>query len=418
MLKAIKRIDKKGNLSYKLRAYAGQDKNKKVKIVSMTWKPEQDWSEARIQKELELAQFRFQEEVDSQIKLQLEAAKLDSSDSLTFEEFSAKYIAEYAKVALKIRTLRDYESRLKRINPAIGHIMLKDFTPSIINQFLSNLAEDGVKLTVKKGGKPCGLSSKSIKNYKILLSSIFTWAVKWGYLKTSPMDGVVVPKVVSKKAKPLSSSEVKELIKVLSDNAPLKYYVLITLDVVTGMRRGELLGLTWDKIDFKKQLIKINSALLYTPTDGVYVDTPKTESSNRVVHISDWLNNLLKLYYQDYLKLKRKKSKEGITDWNLRGYLFTQENGNPMHPNTPYHWFINFQKKYNLRVVNIHALRHTTATLLISNQVNTRLVSGRLGHSSTKTTNDIYADYIKEADEAVNEILDNIILPNNESHTN
>lgn len=411
MLKAVKKVDKQGNIGYKLRAYAGRDANKKVKIVSMMWKPDSNWSEARIQKELELAQFRFQEEVDSQIKLQNDALRLNTSSSLTFDEFCVKYIEEYAKVALKTRTLRDYESRLKRIKPAIGHIMLKDFTPSIINRFLANLSEDGVKLTVKQSGKPSGLSPKSIKNYKILLSSIFSCAVEWGFLESSPMKGIVTPKAITSTPTPLSSEEVKKLIQCLDENAPLKYYVFITLDIITGMRRGELLGLTWDKINFKNQLITINSALLYTPEDGVYVDTTKTESSNRVIHISEWLNNLLKIYHQEYLKTKKQKHQEGLPDWNQQEYLFFQDNGKPMHPNTPYNWFINFQKKHNLRVVNIHTLRHTTATLLIANQVNTKLVSGRLGHSSTKTTNDIYANYIKEADEAVSEILDDIILP-------
>ena len=181
------------------------------------------------------------------------------------------------------------------------------------------------------------------------------------------------------------------------------------LDVITGMRRGELLALTWDKIDSKKQLITINSNLLYTSEDGIYTDSTKTESSNRIIHISEWLNELLKEYKKEQTKMKNEIEK-GYSDWNPQGYLFVQKDGSPMHPNTPYGWFMRFQKKNGLREVNIQTLRHTTATLLILNQVHTKLVSGRLGHSSTKTTNDIYAQYIKEADELVSDTLDDIII--------
>ena len=412
-MKPIEKKDKNGNVSYKLRVFVGRDSNNKTKIVSSTWKPNPEWSKSRTQKELMLAQVKFQEEVEKNTSEYLENTEVKINADITFAEFSDIYMNNYVNIALKNRTIRDYEGRLKRINPAIGNIKLLDFSPIIINKFLSNLSEDGVKLTIKKGEQPQGLSSKSIKNYKILLSSIFTKAVEWGYLDKTPMVGIVTPKVVSKKTTPLSQEEVTELINLLKEKAPLKYYVFFALDIVSGMRRGELLGLTWDKIDFKKQLITINSNLLYTPKDGIYIDTTKTESSNRVVRISEWLVKLLKKYKKEQSLLKIEKIKSGEYDiWNENQFLFTQENGNPMHPNTPYNWFVRFQKNNNLRVVNIHTLRHTTATLLILNQVNTKLVSGRLGHSSTKTTNDIYADYIKEADEFVNDILDDIIINN------
>ena len=410
-MKAIKKVDKNGNVSYKLRVFVGRDKDNKVKIVSHTWKPDPLWSAARVQKELQIAQLHFEEEVNSQIIAYSDGINSNINKNISFEEFSHIYIRDYAMIALKKRTIRDYEGRLKRIIPAIGHIRLQDFSPVIINKFLSNLSEPGVKLTTKKGMTPQGLSSKSIKNYKILLSSIFTRAVEWEYIDKTPMIGIVTPKVISKKTKPLSQKEVQNLIKLLKEKAPLKYYVFFVLDVITGMRRGELLALTWDKIDNKKQLMTIDSNLLYTSEDGIYTDSTKTESSNRIIHISKWLNELLKEYKNEQEKMKYEAEKENVcSNWNPQGYLFVQKDGSPMHPNTPYGWFMKFQKKNGLRVVNIQTLRHTTATLLILNQVNTKLVSGRLGHSSTKTTNDIYAQYIKEADEFVSDVLDDIIV--------
>lgn len=415
MLKPIKKMDKNGDVVYKLRVFVGRDENNKVKIVSRTWKPDPKWSKPRIEKELVLAISKFQEEIDEQTEKVTKENRtiISNKNRITFEEFSDIFIEDYAKVALKTRTYRDYEGRLKRIKPAIGHINLCDFTPVIINKFLSNLSEPGVKLTVKKGEAPKGLSSKSVKNYKILLSSIFTKAVEWGYIEKTPMIGIVIPRVVSKKIEPLSPEEVKKLIELLRENAPLKYHIFIVLDIITGMRRGELLGLTWDKIDFKKQIITINANLLYTSQDGVYLDSTKTSSSDRAIHISQWLVDLLKAYKKEQQETReRLKESGGNLNWNPDNFVFVRDNGEPIHPNTPYNWFIRFQERNELRVVSIQALRHTTATLLILNQVNTKLVSGRLGHSSTKTTNDIYAEYVKQADEAVNDVLDDIIISN------
>ncbi len=413
MLKPIKKTDKNGDIVYKLRVYMGQDENKKVKIVSRTWKPDPNWSKTRTEKELILALSNFQEEIDEQTKKIIKENRtiISNKNKITFEEFSDIFIDDYAKVALKTRTYRDYEGRLKRIKPAIGHINLCDFTPVIINKFLSNLSEPGVKLTVKKGEVPKGLSSKSVKNYKILLSSIFTKAVEWGYIEKTPMIGIVTPRVISKKIEPLSPDEVKKLIAILQKEAPLKYYLFIVLDIITGMRKGELLGLTWDKIDFKTQIITINSNLLYTVEDGVFLDSTKTASSDRAIHISEWLSDMLKLYKQKQLEIKKQYKESGKdSNWNPNNFVFVGDTGEPIHPNTPYNWFVKFQERNGLRVVSIQTLRHTTATLLILNQVNTKLVSGRLGHSSTKTTNDIYAEYVKEADEIVNEVLDDIII--------
>lgn len=323
---------------------------------------------------------------------------LEINSNITLSEFSPIYINNYATQALKKRTLRDYESRLKRLLPAIGYIKLKDFNPLMLTQFFQSLQEKGTKINEPEQG----LSPKSIRNYSAMLSSIFKMALKWGYIKESPMKGVVLPKVNKPCVTSLSTDEVNKLILLLEEQAPTKYKIFIELILITGMRRGEAVGLTWDKIDFNNGLIYINSTVQYDSIDGIYVDTTKNTSSNRYIKISKWMLDKLKEY-----KIEQSKQSESIHS----NFIFTQNNGKPMHPNTPYTWFTRFQQRNGLQHISIHSLRHTTATLLILNQINTKLVSGRLGHSSTKTTEDIYASYIKEADALVSDTLDKIIIP-------
>lgn len=311
-------------------------------------------------------------------------------------EFVDIYLKCYAKVSLKKRTLRDYEGRLKRLLPAIGHIELIDFNSLMLSQFFQSLLEKGTKVNNPNEG----LSPKSIRNYAAMLSSIFKMAVQWGYIKQSPMQGVILPKSEKPEVKSLSPDDVHNLILLLEEQAPTKYKIFIELVLITGMRRGEAIGLTWDNIDFKNGLISINSTVQYNSVDGIYIDTTKTKNSVRCIKISDWMLRKLIIYKAE--QSRQTKSK----------FLFTQQDGKVMHPNTPYTWFTRFQKRNGLPHISIHSLRHTTATLLILNNINTKLVSGRLGHSNTKTTEDIYASYIKEADALVSNTLDKIIIPN------
>lgn len=81
-----------------------------------------------------------------------------------------------------------------------------------------------------------------------------------------------------------------------------------------------------------------------------------------------------------------------------------------MNPNTPFDWFDKFQKRHGLPHHSIHSLRHTNATLLILNGVNEKIVSGRLGHSNTLTTTNIYAEYIQEADAIASQVVDDVLL--------
>jgi integrase len=190
------------------------------------------------------------------------------------------------------------------------------------------------------------------------------------------------------------------------NEAPLKYRLFIMTDLAIGARRGEVAGLTWNDINFDKGTIKIERNLLYNSTDGIYIDTPKTEQSYRVNKISPWLVEMFKEY-----KAEQEKHPHQVNvDWIDYDFVFCREDGQPVHPNSWLTWFSRFQESHNFRKTTIQELRHTAPTLLISAGLPTKLVSGRLGHGSTKTTDDIYADYLQETDEVVNTQMDTLLF--------
>ena len=385
--------------SYQLQVYLGKDENGKVQIAKKNWKPDpiKKYTKKQLEEELLFQTKIFEEEVKTSY------SNVTKKQTYTFKEFSMKWINEYAKQNLKTKTIDGYESMLKRINEGIGHININSLTPIHINQFLINLKEEGVKLTDKTGKS--GLSDKSVKNYYTLISSILSTALDWGVVKDNPAKKVKSPKVLIKKqVESLDKESVVKLFELLEDE-PLKYNIFIRLAILSGMRRGELMGLKWENIDFENCIINIKLTSLYSPEKGIYEDTTKTDGSERFIKLSKSIFELLSLYKDQQNDIINELGSQ----WIESGYVFTQWNGKPMHPNTPYTWFTRFQEKHGLEHCSIHMLRHTTATLLIMEGANVKLVSGRLGHSNTSTTTNIYTSYFKSADEMAVDALDNIL---------
>lgn len=380
-------------VSYQLRAYVGKDLNGKSKFATKVWKPDRQYTEKQLEKEVVRQQMLFEDAV--------KAGKVPS-EKTTFQDFSTRWIEEYSKPHHKTKTSDSYASMLKRINPALGHIQIGKLSPIQINEFLLNLKEEGVKLTDKNHCS--GLSDKSVKNYYTLISSILSTAKKWKIISENPIEGLDPPKVTKRQVKSLEEEDVLRLFLLLEDE-PLQYHIFIKLAVLSGMRRGELVGLKWKNIDFSRCLVHVTSALLYTPDEGIFEDSTKTEDSVRTIKISAHMFELLALHKQQQDERKTALAEK----WIDKDFVFTQWNGEPMHPNTPYTWFTRFQKRYGLPHCSIQMLRHTSATLLIMSGANVKMVSGRLGHSNTSTTTNIYTSYLKSADEMASDALDAVL---------
>lgn len=254
------------------------------------------------------------------------------------------------------------------------------------------------------------LTSNTILHHHRLIASILSTAVHWQVITANPCTRVKPPKLDRKEANFLDDKQTLRLLECLS-REDLKYQTMIKLLIHSGVRRGELCGLKWDDVDFDNKLITIERAILYTADRGIYEDTPKNNSSKRVIKLADEVFILLREY-----KMKYNADRFNAGDrWNDTGYIFTQWNGNPMHPSTLTGWFGKFIKTHGLPKVSIHSLRHTNATLMIANGADLRTVSKRLGHSNMSTTGNIYTHAIKTADEKAAEVLQDILSPKQES---
>ena len=403
------RKNKNGKIiSYRIKIYKGRDSNgKRLKPYTKTWKVPENWSDNKIQKELNRIATLYEEECKSGLVV---------DNRQTFSQYAEYVINLKEKNGIKHQTITLYKKLLERINIAIGHIKLTDIRPQHLNNFYEQLRND-INLTT--GGK---LSAKTIREYHALIGTILKQAEKEMLVTYNAASKASPPKNKRKPAQYLEIDEIKTIFNIL-EKEPLKWKVLIKLLAVTGARRGEILGLKWNKINFKKNTIYIDNNLLYTQERGIYEESPKTESSIRYVTLPKETILLLKQYKKIYMEQKLSIGNKWIGKDN---FIFTQENGLPMHPDSVTNYCRKLQNKYNIKIkeenkelpetkqkreikLSPHIFRHSQASILIFMKVDPVTVSKRLGHSQVSTTSDIYSHIMKKADEGAAETLSQVL---------
>ena len=209
-----------------------------------------------------------------------------------------------------------------------------------------------------------------------------------------------------KEARYLDEEQAARLMEAL-ESADIQNRTMIKLLLYTGMRRGELCGLTWEDIDFEKSVIHIRRSSLYLADKGIFEDETKNATSRRSIKVpADAMQAL-----RAFRAWQRRQALQLGDQWQASGRVFTAWNGAPIHPDTISGWFARFIRENNLPDISLHSLRHTNATLLIAAGTNLQTVAARLGHASVTTTGKIYAHAIQSADAAAAETLQDLLHP-------
>ncbi len=393
MATITKRTNKDGSTAYTIRVHRGRATDgTQLKAFTTTWKPAPNMSASKEQKELNKFVTLFEENCKS---------GLISTEKKSFDEYARYVIDLKAKNGLKHKTVVLYTSFLNRINDVnlkgFGYMKLTQIRADILNAFYIALSANGVN---KKTGT--GLSAKSINEYHRFISSVFSQAVVDGVVHYNPAERAITPKIPRKEAEAFSIGEVQKIIKVLEDE-PTKWQVVAHLLIGTGARRGEILGLRWSDIDFKNNTLHLCNNLLYTPDKGVYADTLKTDASHYITVSNEIMALLRKHRTEQTTAMLQLGSK-----CEYSGYVITQWNGKPMHPDSVTTYFRKLSKKHNVHI-NPHKFRHTQASILINEGVDIVTVSKRLGHAKVSTTTDFYAHLMNKADEAASRTVSQVI---------
>jgi integrase len=222
-----------------------------------------------------------------------------------------------------------------------------------------------------------------------LLNQAFKKAVAWGLIKVNPMENAQKISVKNNKSKK-NRAWTKEEVNIFLEAASKKGLVApFLVDVVTGLRRGELLGLKWEDIDLKNKTITINGTLYRRKGEGLkYKPKTKTDSSdNRVIPIPDAIVEVL----QKEKALQDEMKEKLGNGYNSENFVFINDKGRPIDPDYLTRKFREIVRTLNVKKITLHGLRHTAATLLMKLGVHVKIVSDILGHSRVQVTLDFYS---------------------------
>lgn len=392
------RRDKNGNIiSYQIRVFRGRDSSgKRLKDYIMTWKPTPGMTKRQIEKEL-----------DRQAALFEENCRLGniSTEKLTFEQYAAYVIELKERNGLKAKTAVRYKDMLRRINAELGPMKIQNIRPDHLNRFYAKLAEPGQN---KKTGT--GLSAKTILEHHRVISSILSQAVKEQLIPSNTAQRATLPKVPKHEMKAFEVEELQAILNALRKE-PIKWQVMTNLLIATGARRGEILGLRWNCVDWENDRLYLRENRVYTAETGAISTTLKT-GENRYVTVSATVMELLRQWQAEQAETF---SALKITPSD---YILTAENGSPMHPDSPTDWLAKFSKRHGLPPIHPHMFRHTQASLLISEGVDILTVSKRLGHAKVSTTLDIYSHVLAKSDEKACSAIDSLLYRKGEILSN
>lgn len=301
-----------------------------------------------------------------------------------------EYLKEWLDIVEGTIQSTTYDSYKKAINAQIipyfkqHKIALQDLTGNDVTLFLKHMRKNGNH----KGG---GLSIKSVKIYRGVLSKALADAVRQDMIPRNPVQNSMMPASTIDDSVQHETYTLSELQTLLSsakekDN---HIYLFLVLVALTGCRKGEVLGITWDKVDLENKTILIVQNRTGDTKELMYsIKKVKTKTSNRIIHISDELALLLKEEYekqQHYKKLfgKEYKNKIDAVIRNIDGGL-----PSPNHINDKVY---KAMKNAGVKKITIHELRHTYATICYEElDLDIKDISRTLGHSELRTTQNIY----------------------------
>ena len=325
-----------------------------------------------------------------QTKAAERAAAQEAAKLKTFRQYADGVFMPTKEATLSENARSSYRMNLERhIYPVIGDTLLVEITPAMISKLL---------LDFQKSGRA---HATTIKLYNVL-NGVLEMAFLDDSIPINPMLKVKRPaprKDETAKEEEDKAFTVKELDYILAcvKQEPLKWQAFINLATDSGARRGELCALQWQDIDWKTATITIRRNLQYTPQKGVYETSPKN-GKKRFVDIGAETLALLR-------QLRDEQAGACISK-----YVFTQDGtADPIHPQTPTRYFKNFGTKYGVADFHPHKLRHSSASIAITNGADVVSVSERLGHSDTAVTLRMYAhaneESIRRAGQTVRDAL-------------
>ena len=338
---------------------------------------------------------RTQAEVKSKLAVAItESQQLDVSRSgeYTVAEWLRVWFELYAKPNIRPSTAGYYLRAMEEYTiPRIGTTKLNKLTSREIQKLYKDLLENG-RLRKKQRKKHPGLSSSTVRGVHIMLHSALDRAVKERLLIRNPADGCVVPKAQHQEMKTLRPEDLKAYLDAAEKRGALAMFYL---ELVSGIRKGELVALRWEDLDIPSKTISVSKQATKDEDNHLIVARPKTENSIRLISIPQEAVELL----------VREHAKHPGNPW-----LFpSSRTGGMYHPDSVATLHQRILKDAGLEHLRFHDLRHTFATLALQNGVDIKTVSAMLGHYDAGFTLRTYTHTTRQKQDEAAQTMGNLM---------
>lgn len=321
-----------------------------------------------------------------------ENQKLDFSKRGKYNvaQWMDEWFENVCKIKVRPSSHQTYRGYIDRhIAPNIGKIPLEKLGAMDLQKFYRRLLADGRVERIESKGQPKGLSAKTVRNINQVISSAMDFAVAQRILAENPCKAVALPNLEHREMQTIPAAQ---LVVFLDEAKASGVYELYYIELATGLRRGELLGLKWEDIDLTAGVIRVRRQV--SRIDGKIVEAPlKTKNAYRTVTISPQAVEVLNAQ-------KAKTNDE---------YVFPSPSGGPISPDSVNNMLKRVLKRAGIPRVRFHDLRHTFATLALQNGVDIKTVSGMLGHFSAGFTLDTYAHVTTAAQKEAARTMESVL---------
>ena len=415
-------IEKRSKGVYRIKVFMHVDANGKSVFKSKTVRPKET-APSKIEKELNMAAYEFEKACKQ--------GKVFDGDTLTFSEFYEKWFEECAG-KLSPAERESNKANIERVFvPDLGTIAMSKISSYNIQTIVNRLTNEG-------------LTAKTVRKYYSQISPVFKRAYQWRVISENPCATGLIELPKTKKSqgiKTFSESQARHFLSFCSSGTidvivaetirkngrripahvetyqiPYQIYLFFMLACYTGMRRGELLALTWKDVDLTACIVHVKHSASHAKDEGGrFIKDTKTTAGKRDIPLISSLVPLLK----EWKRRQQERMRILGTAWqgsktSENQFRFIQDNGKGMDVYTPTKTFKKVLALYNLTTareeeripddLTLHGLRHLYGSILLANGVPIATVSKLMGHSTVAVTMEVYMHDVSEPEETRNQI--------------
>ena len=307
---------------------------------------------------------------------------------LNVEDYLRSWLSDSVKDTVRATTFERYEQNCRmHITPTLGRVKLKELTPAHLRGLYKEKLQD--------------LSPRSVRYVHVTLHKALKQAVHDGLIPRNVTEAVKPPQIHREEMRPLTPEQAKTFLETICAEGD-RLEALYVMAITTGLRQGELLGLKWDDVDLEAGTLQVRRTLT-TAKGGPELASPKTKGSRRSVKLSQRALSALR----SHLKRQLVEIDKAGSLWRENGLIFASEMGEPLDRRyITTHLFKHLLKRAELPGIRFHDLRHTCATLLLSKNVNPKVVSEMLGHASIAITLDTYSHVLPNMQDSAAEAIE------------